>query len=345
MGMAVALGLGLVLATPPHRARAGTAVVSAVASDVDLLKNRGYLTCGMGDDAPGFMSLDRRGAWSGLAIDICRSVAAMTFGDAGRVKNVPLDPVRSLTALQSGAVDIVVSGADNTLTRDSQVDFAGIYYYDGQGFLVPSGSSIRVLDDLDRATICLQAGTTIGLNLADYFRTRHMAFRPVSFERIEEVRAAYLAGRCDAMAGNFSMMHAMLATLPQSAGQHIILRQSIAKTVSSPATRQGDTLFTNRVRWSIHAMVEAEELGITSRNVDRMLTSDDPAIRRMLGVTPGIGHALRADDTWVYNIIKQVGNYGESYDRNLGKASPLGIPRSLNALWTKGGILYARPIR
>jgi general L-amino acid transport system substrate-binding protein len=347
--MAVALGLILACAATAlttNRARADSAAFSVDAdSYIDVVKGRGYVTCGVGSDVPGFMYLDRKGAWSGLAVDVCRALAAMTFGDAGKVKNVPLAPVHAFTALQSGDVDVLAASTAYTLSRDALVDFAGIYYYDGQGFMVPRHSKVRTLDDLHRATICLQAGTTIELDLADYFRARQMAFHPVMFERLEEVRTAYLAGRCDGMAGNFSTLHAMLATLPQQADQHIILRQSIAKTAISPATRHGDTLFANMVRWSIHAMIEAEELGITSGNVDEMRKSDDPAISRMLGVTPGIGHAVQADDTWAYNIIKQVGNYGESYDRNLGKGSPLGIPRSLNALWTKGGLLYARPIR
>ena len=191
----------------------------------------------------------------------------------------------------------------------------------------------------------MQPGTTIESSLADHFRANHIRFKPLAIARLEEVRAAYLAGRCDALTADFSTLHAILATNPVQTDDHLILSQSIAKTPYSPAVRHGDSHFGNVVRWAIHAMIKAEELGITSRNVDEVAKRDDPAISRMLGVTPGIGTALGVDDRWVYNIVKQVGNYGESYDRNLGNDSPLKIARSLNAQWTKGGILYAPPIR
>ena len=238
-------------------------------SFVDVVKGRGYLTCGVGTGTPGFMQTDREGKWTGLAIDVCRAVSATILGDAGRAKFVPLDPIHHLSALQSGAVDLLTSNSAFTLARDAGlgVDFAGIYYYDGQGFMVPRKTRIRHFKELHRATICLQPGTTIESSLADHFRANNLTFRPLAIARSEDMRAAYLAGRCDAVTADFSTLHAMLAINPQQTDEHLILSQSIAKTPYSPAVRHGDTHFANVVRWALYAMIYAEELGMEGQQL------------------------------------------------------------------------------
>jgi general L-amino acid transport system substrate-binding protein len=234
----------------------------------------------------------------------------------------------------------------HTLARDAGlgVDFTGIHYYDSQGFLVKKPGA-KSLKDLNHATICVQAGTTTEANLNDYFRANKLRFTPLSFDRADEARAAFVAGRCEAFTADISALYVMLAGNVQYAKDYTVLGQAISKEPFAPAVRHGDNQFADIVRWTLYAMIEAEEYGITSKSVDEMLKSNDPALKRILGVTPGMGKALGVDEKWVYNIVKQVGNYGESYDRNLGDGSPLKIPRSLNALWTKAGILYAPPIR
>jgi general L-amino acid transport system substrate-binding protein len=292
------------------------------------------------------VSCNRQGKWTGFAVDICRAVSATLFADASKVKYVPLEPARRFPALQAGEVDLLVSNSTYTLARDAGlgVEFAGIYYYDSQGFLVKK-SGAKHLKDLNRATICVQPATTTEANLSDYFRANKMRFTPLTIDRAAEARAAFLTGRCDALTADISALYALLASNAQYAKDYAVLPQAISKEPFAPAVRHGDNQFADIVRWTLYAMIEAEENGITSKNVDEMLRSDNPAIRRMLGVTPGMGKALGVDEKWAYNIIKQVGNYGESYDRNLGDGSPLRIPRSLNALWTNAGILYAPPLR
>ena len=334
----LAMAIGLAVALFAHRVDAGPVL--------DGVKARGQLVCGLGNPTAGFMQADRQGKWTGFAVDICRAVAAAVLRDANKVKFVSLAAAQRFPALQAGQVDLLVANSTYTLSRDSGqgVEFTGIYYYDGQGFLVKR-SGAKNVKDLHRANICFQSATTTEANLADYFRAQKIRFTAFPFDRMDEALAAFLAGRCEALTADISALHAIRAGNVQHAKDYAVLAQAISKEPFSPSVRQGDDQFADIVRWTLFAMIEAEEYGITSKNVDEMLKSSHPTIKSILGVTPGLGKALGVDEKWVYDIVRQVGNYGESYDRNLGDGSPLKIPRSLNALWTKAGILYAPPIR
>ncbi|WP_421997512.1 amino acid ABC transporter substrate-binding protein [Reyranella sp.] len=317
---------------------------------LDAVKSRGNLICGVGTGTAGFMLADSQGKWVGLDVDVCRAVAATIFGDAEKVKYVPLTSQQRFTALQSGEVDMLSNNTTLTLTRDTALglDFTAVTYYDGQGFMVPKKLGVKSAKELDGATVCVAPGTTTELNLADYFRANKMNFKPVVIEKADEIRAAFFSGRCDVYTTDSSALAAVrVANVPAPLTQDdfVILPEIISKEPLAPAVRHGDNQFADIVRWTQYAMVEAEENGITSKNVDEMLKSDNPTIKRILGVTPGMGKALGVDEKWVYNIIKQVGNYGESFDRNVGMGSPLKIDRGLNNLWTKGGLQYAPPIR
>ncbi len=325
----------------------GVATTAYAGKELDAIKARGQLICGVSTGVAGFASADSQGKWTGIDVDLCRAVAAAIFGDAEKVKFVPTTAQQRFTALQSGEVDLLSRTTTYTLTRDTALgfDFAGINYYDGQGFMVNKKLGVKSAKELNGATVCVQPGTTTELNLADYFRANKMTFKPVVIEKIEEVRAAFFAGRCDVFTTDASGLYATRAANAPKPEDYIILPEIISKEPLGPVVRHGDNQFADIVRWSLFAMLEAEEYGITSKNVDEMLKSDNPAIKRILGVTPGMGKALGVDDKWVYNIIKQVGNYGESFDRNVGMGSPLKIARGQNALWTQGGLQYAPPIR
>ncbi len=317
---------------------------------LDSVKARGTLTCGVGTGTAGFMLADSQGKWKGLSVDVCRAVAAAIFGDAEKVRYSPLTSQQRFTALQSGEVDMTMGNATYTLTRDTALgfDFTGIYYYDGQSFLVPKTLGVKSARELGGATICVAPGTTTELNLADYFRANKMSFKPVVIEKVDEIRSAFFSGRCDVYTTDASSLAATRAANvppPRSFDDFVILPEIISKEPLGPVVRHGDNQFADIVRWALYAMIEAEEYGITSGNVDEMLKSDNPSIKRILGVTPGMGKALGVDEKWVYNIVKQVGNYGESFDRNVGMGSPLKIERGLNKLWTQGGLQYAPPIR
>jgi general L-amino acid transport system substrate-binding protein len=317
---------------------------------LDAVQGRGQLSCGVGTGTSGFMQADSQGKWKGLSVDMCRAVAAAIFGDADKVKYQPLTSQQRFTALQSGEVDMLVANATWTLTRDTALglDFTGVYYYDGQSFLVPKKLGVKSARELGGATICVAPGTTSELNLADYFRANKMSFKPVVIEKVDEIRAAFFAGRCDVYSTDASSLAATRAANvppPRTFDDFVILPEIISKEPLGPVVRHGDNQFADIVRWALYAMIEAEEYGISSQNVDDMLKSDNPAIKRILGVTPGMGKALGVDEKWVYNIVKQVGNYGESYERNVGMGSLLKIERGLNRLWTQGGLQYAPPIR
>ena len=318
--------------------------------DLDAVKSRGNLVCGVMTGTAGFGMADSQGKWVGLDVDVCRAVAAAVFGDAEKVKYVPLTSQQRFTALQSGEVDILSNNTTETLTRDTALglDFTAITYYDGQGFLVNKKLGVKSAKELNGATVCVAPGTTTELNLADYFRANKMTFKPVVIEKVEEVRAAFFSGRCDVYTNDSSSLYATRAANVPPPGKpedYIVLPEIISKEPLAPAVRHGDDQFADVVRWSQRAMVEAEEYGIDSKNVDEMLKSENPSIKRILGVTPGMGKALGVDEKWAYNIIKQVGNYGESFERNVGQGSILKIDRGLNNLWTKGGLQYAPPIR
>jgi general L-amino acid transport system substrate-binding protein len=318
--------------------------------DLDAIKARGSLLCGVGTGTAGFMLADSQGKWVGLNVDVCRAVAASIFGDATKVKYVPLTSQQRFTALQSGEVDMLSNNTTITLTRDTALglDFTAVTYYDGQGFMVPKKLGVKSAKELNGATVCVAPGTTTELNLADYFRANKMSFKPVVIEKVDEIRAAFFSGRCDVYTTDASALAATrVANVPAPLTQDdfVILPDIISKEPLAPVVRHGDNQFADIVRWTQYAMVEAEEYGINSKNVDEMLKSDNPTIKRILGVTPGMGKALGVDEKWVYNVVKQVGNYGESFDRNVGKDSALKIDRGLNKLWTQGGLQYAPPIR
>jgi general L-amino acid transport system substrate-binding protein len=318
--------------------------------DLDAIKARGTLICGVMEGTAGFAMPDSQGKWTGLDVDVCRAVAAAIFGDSTKVKYTPLTSQLRFTAIQSGEVDMLSNNTTATLQRDTALglDFGAVTYYDGQGFLVNKKLGVKSAKELNGATVCVAPGTTTELNLADYFRANKMTFKPVVIEKVEEVRAAFFSGRCDVYTNDSSSLYATRASNvppPATAEDFVILPEIISKEPLAPAVRHGDNQFADIVRWSQYAMIEAEEYGIDSKNVDEMLKSDNPGIKRILGVTPGMGKALGVDEKWVYNIVKQVGNYGESFERNVGMGSPLKIARGLNALWSKGGVQYAPPIR
>ncbi len=336
----LALAAGLAAMVSSGHAMAG--------KDLDAVKARGQLVCGVAvGGIAGFMMVDSQGRWTGMNVDICRAVSAAIFGDSEKVKYVPLSGQQRFTALQSGEVDMLSNNSTWTLTRDTALglDFVGITYYDGQGFMVPKKLGVKSARELNGASICVLSGSTSELNIADYFRSNKMTFKPVLFEDPDQSRAAFFSGRCDAYSGDQARLYATRVANAPNPDDYVVLPEIISKEPLGPVVRHGDNQFADIVRWAQYAMLEAEEYGITSKNVDEMLKSDNPAIKRILGVTPGMGKALGVDDKWVYSIIKQVGNYGESFDRNVGAGSPLKVERGQNALWTKGGLQYAPPIR
>jgi general L-amino acid transport system substrate-binding protein len=325
----------------------GAAGTAHAGKDLDAVKARGQVICGVNTGIAGFALADSQGKWVGLDVDVCRAVAAAIFGDAEKVKYVPTTAQQRFTALQSGEVDILSRTTTITLTRDTALgfDFTGINYYDGQGFMVNKKLGVKSAKELNGATVCVQPGTTTELNLADYFRANKMTFKPVVIEKVEEVRGAFFSGRCDVFTTDASGLYSTRAANAPNPDDYIILPEIISKEPLGPAVRHGDNQFADIVRWAFNAMLEAEEYGITSKNVDEMLKSENPSIKRILGVTPGMGKALGVDEAWVVNIVKQVGNYGESFDRNVGMGSTLKIERGLNKLWTQGGLQYSPPIR
>src|SRR5580693_6443242 len=336
----LAIAVGLATAFQSGHALAG--------KDLDAAKARGVLICGVAAGGlAGFMLADSQGKWTGLDIDVCRAVAATLFGDSEKVKYVPLSGQQRFTALQSGDVDMLSNNSTWTLTRDTALglDFTGVTYYDGQGFMVTKKLGVKSAKELNGATICVPSGSTTELNVADYFRAMKMTFKPVIIEDADQIRAAFFSGRCDVYTGDRARLYATRAANSSNPDDYIILPEIISKEPLGPVVRHGDNQFGDIVRWAQYAMIEAEEYGITSKNVDDMLKSENPTIKRILGVTPGMGKALGVDEKWVYNIVKQVGNYGEVFDKNVGMGSPLKIERGLNKLWSQGGLQYAEPIR
>jgi general L-amino acid transport system substrate-binding protein len=313
----------------------------------DAIKSKGFVQCGVSTGLAGFSNPDDAGNWSGLDVDVCRAVAAAVFGDADAVKYTPLTSKERFTALQSGEVDVLSRNTTWTLNRDSALglDFVGVTYYDGQGFMVPKALGVKSALELDGASVCVQTGTTTELNLADYFRANNMSFSPVVYERPEETNTAYEQGRCDALTTDRSGLYAQRIGLA-APDEHIILPEVISKEPLGPVVRHGDNAWGDIVRWSLYAMVEAEELGVTSQNVDDMkANSTNPNIRRLLGLEGEMGAGLGLPNEWSYNIIKLVGNYGEIFEKNVGMSTPLKIERGLNAQWKDGGLQYAMPVR
>ena len=313
----------------------------------DAVKAKGFVQCAVNTGLAGFSFADSQGKWTGLDVDLCKAIAAAMFGDAEKVKFTPTTSQQRFVALQSGEVDVITRNATQTLLRDTSLGFniAGVNFYDGQGFIVPAKSNIKSAKDLNGATVCVQPGTTTELNLADYFRKNKMTFKPVLIEKLDELLQAYASGRCDTYTTDASGLAAVRAGQLAGKGEHVILPERISKEPLGPIVRHGDDQWFDLVTWTLMGMIEAEEMGITSKNVDEMLKSDDPAVKRFLGVTPGFGKAAGVDEKWMYNVIKQVGNYGESYDRHVGPATALKLERGQNALWTNGGLMYAIPFR
>ncbi|TQF78006.1 amino acid ABC transporter substrate-binding protein [Elioraea sp. Yellowstone] len=323
---------------------AAAGVAQAQTTTFDAVKARGVVNCGVNTGLAGFAAPDSQGVWRGLDVDLCRAVAAAVFGDAGKVRYVPTTAQQRFTALQSGEVDLLSRNTTWTLGRDTSLglDFLGVNFYDGQGFMVKKSLGVKSAKELDGATVCVQPGTTTELNLTDWFRANNMRFTPVVIERLEEVNAAFFSGRCDALTTDVSGLASVRSSQGPRAEEYVILPEVISKEPLGPAVRHGDNRWADVVRWSFYAMIEAEELGLTSANIDQHLNSQNPAIQRFVGATGGLGEMLGVDNKWAYNIVKQVGNYAESFERNV---APLGIQRGVNALWTKGGLMYSPPIR
>ena len=324
-----------------------TAVMGlAQAATLDDVKRKGFVQCGVSQGLPGFSNPDEKGNWTGIDVDVCRAVAAAVFGDAGKVKYTPLSAKERFTALQSGEVDMLSRNTTWTLVRDTALglNFAGVNYYDGQGFMVPKKLGVKSAKELNGASVCVNIGTTTELNMADFFRANKMEYKPVVFEKADEVVAAYDAGRCDVYTTDRSGLAAQRLKM-KNPDAHMVLPEIISKEPLGPVVRHGDDQWFDLVKWTLYAMLEAEEYGLNSRNVDKMKSSDDPVVKRLLGIEGDMGKNLGVDNQWVYNIVKGVGNYGEVYDRNVGPATPLKLERGANALWKDGGLQYAMPVR
>ena len=312
----------------------------------DNVKKKGFVQCGVSTGIPGFSIADSKGEYKGIDVDLCRAIASTMFGDATKVKFTPLNTQQRFTALQSGEVDVLTRNTTVTLTRDTTLGLigVGVNYYDSQGIMVNKSLNVKSAKELDGATVCVQPGTTTELNLADWFRSQNIVFKPVVVERLDEIIRAFAVGRCDAFTGDKSQLAAARSNL-ENPEKYDILPENFSKEPLGPMVRQGDEQWFNVVRWTMFAMLEAEEYGITSKNVDEMLKSTNPNVQRLLGVTPGMGKNLGVDDKWAYNIIKNIGNYGESFEKNLGPSSPLKLPRGLNASYRDGGLMYGWPVR
>ncbi|QKH36408.1 amino acid ABC transporter substrate-binding protein [Achromobacter pestifer] len=332
-------------------AAAGTALLISsltahAGATFEAVKSKGFVQCGVSTGVAGFSVNDSKGGWIGLDVDLCRALAITMFGDVSKAKIMAVSALQRFTALQSGEVDVLPRNTTLSLTRDTTLGLIGVAvnYYDSQGIMVNKSLNVKSAKELDGATVCVQPGTTTELNLADWFRSQNIVFKPVVVERLDEIIRAFAVGRCDAFTGDKSQLAAARSNL-ENPEKYDILPENFSKEPLGPMVRQGDEQWFNVVRWTLFAMLEAEEYGITSKNVDEMLKSTNPNVQRLLGVTPGMGKNLGVDDKWAYNIIKNIGNYGESFEKNLGPSSPLKLPRGLNASYRDGGLMYGWPVR
>jgi len=325
---------------------AAVAATSASAATLDTVKQKGMVTCGANPGLAGFGIPDDKGNWTGLDVDYCKAVGAAVFNDLTKIKYVPLSAKDRFTALQSGEVDLLVRNSTWTMQRDTQlgITFTGVNYYDGQGFMVKKKLKVASALELNGASVCTQQGTTTELNLADFFRSHNMKYEVVAFQSADETIKAYDAGRCDAFTTDASGLYAERLKLA-TPDENIVLPEIISKEPLGPSVRKGDEQWFSIVKWIGYAMVNAEELGVTQANVDEKLKSDNPEIKRLLGVEGNFGEQIGLTKDWAYRVIKLVGNYGETFERNVGQGSRLKIARGLNQLWTKGGLQYAPPIR
>jgi general L-amino acid transport system substrate-binding protein len=319
---------------------------TAGAATLDTVKQRGVLNCGANGQLPGFGLPDAQGNWTGLDVDFCRAIAAAIFNDAGKVKFVVLTAANRFVALQTGDVDVLVRNTTWTLSRDTQLGLnaTGANYYDGQGFIVRKSLKVNSALELNDAAICVQQGTTTELNLADYFRANRMRLKTVIFATLDEALRAYETSRCDAFTTDASGLYGARLKLAKP-DDHVVLPEIISKEPLSPFVRHGDDQWFDIVKWVHFAMINAEELNVNKANVDEQMKSENPDIKKLLGGENNFGEQLGLTKDWAYRIVKLVGNYGEVFERNVGQGSPLKIVRGLNALWTKGGIQYAPPIR
>ncbi len=325
----------------------GVSSFAQAGATLDAVQKKGFVQCGISDGLPGFSYADDKGNYLGLDVDVCRAVAAALFGDATKVKYSPLTAKERFTALQSGEVDMLSRNTTWTSSRDAGLglNFAGVNYYDGQGFLVNKKLGVSSAKELDGATVCIQAGTTTELNLSDYFRANNLKFTPITYDTSDESAKSLEAGRCDVLTSDQSQLYAQRIKLG-APDEYVVLPEVISKEPLGPVVRQGDDEWFNIVRWSLFAMVNAEELGVTSANVEEMSKSTaNPDVARLLGGEGEYGKDLKLPSDWAVKIVKQVGNYGESFERNVGAGSELKIERGLNALWNQGGLQYAPPVR
>ncbi len=325
---------------------AGLTAGGASAQTLQTVKDRDALKCGVNTGLPGFASQNDQGEWQGLDVDYCKAIAAAVFGDPSKVQYSPLSAVQRFPALQNSEVDVLARNTTWTMDRDTTLGltFAGVNYYDGQGFMVKKELNVSSALELSGATVCVQSGTTTELNLADFFRTNNMEYNPVVIESQSDVNSAYDSGRCDVLTTDASGLAASRLEMG-SPDDHAILPEIVSKEPLGPAVRQGDAEWFNVVKWTHYALLNAEELGVTQANVDEMTESENPEIRRLLGKDNNFGESIGLSQDWVVNIIKAVGNYGEIFERNIGVDTPLKIQRGQNALWTKGGLQYGMPIR
>lgn len=325
----------------------GAVTGAQAGATLDAIKARGTINCGVNSGLSGFGTPDSAGKWTGLDVDFCRAIAVAMFNDPDKVKFTPLSAQQRFPAVQSGEVDLLSRNTTNTLTRDTSVglNFSPTTYYDGQGFMVNKKLGVSSAKELNDATVCVQSGTTTELNLADYFRANNMSYKPVVIESVDEVNAAFFAGRCDVYTTDASGLAGIRASVAPNPDDYLILPEIISKEPLAPAVRHGDDQWYDIVTWTIYATIEAEEKGINSKNIDEFLKDQNPEVQRLLGVSPGLGKALGLDEKWAYNVIKTVGNYGEIFERNVGVNTPLKLERGLNQLWTKGGLMYAMPFR
>ena len=325
---------------------AGLTAQAASAQTLKTVKDRGQLSCGVSQGLPGFSTPDDKGNWTGIDVDICRAIAAAIFNDASKIKFVPLSAKDRFTALQSGEIDVLSRNTTWTLSRDTSLgaNFTGVTYYDGQGFMVKKALKVNSALELNSASVCVQQGTTTEQNLADYFKGNNMKYEVIAFGTNDEAVKAYESGRCDVFTTDVSGLYADRLKLA-NVGDHVVLPEVISKEPLGPMVRHGDDQWFDIVKWALYAMVTAEELGITQKNVDEMAKSEKPEVKRAVGTDGNLGEQLGLTKDWLVRIVKAVGNYGESFERNVGTGSKLGIARGLNQLWSKGGIQYAPPIR
>jgi general L-amino acid transport system substrate-binding protein len=335
--------LGLSLFTAAALA-AGPASAGGV---LDAVRARGTLKCGIPQASAGFAAPDSAGVVRGMDADVCRAIAAAVFGDATKVEFLPTTAQQRFPALQTGEVDVLSRQTTWTFSRDTQLglNFAPVILYDGQGFMVKKSLNVTTAKQLDGASICLQLGSTTELNVSDYFRANNMKFTPIAFENIDEIRGAFFSGRCDVYSTDRSNLAVARAMSP-GAADFLVLPETISKEPLAPAVRHGDDQWFDIVKWTVYALITAEEMGLTKANVEKIAAeTKDPEIKRFLGGEAGFSKGAQLDDKWALNVIKAVGNYGELYEANLGPNTPLALTRGLNNLWNKGGLMYSPPVR